>query len=122
MIVSTHAVERYVQRVKPQLGLEQARLELEALLAIGEPVERPPWVIEHHDNGNEYLEIAPDAIAVVCRERVSTVLVKPVNEVARVKRNKAKADQRRAKRTRARSSSLTSRHDRRPRNESWEAA
>lgn len=76
--VSNHAVERYVERVKPQLGEAQAREELEALVALAEPCARPWWVKAPIRRGDAYLRLAPDVIAAVKGRRlVATILRAP---------------------------------------------
>lgn len=114
MIVSGHAVERYVERAKPHLGREQARLELEALVELGEAVERPEWLLGDEFGEHVFLEVAPDVVAIVQRERVATVIAKPVDELERRRKNVAKANRRRAKRLRRSSRGLAVRHDHRP--------
>lgn len=104
MIVSEHAVARYMERAKPYLGEDQARLELRALADLGRPVDKPSWVFTDED-GSGFLEIAPGVVAVTQQggRIVATVLVEPLDLEARAKRNKVKADRRRAKRDRNRS-------------------
>jgi hypothetical protein len=44
--LSKHAIERYVERVKPALSFEQATVELHRLLEVCPIVDEPPvWVI-----------------------------------------------------------------------------
>jgi hypothetical protein len=45
VLISAHAAEQYQHRVKPALGLEEARAELEQLQPMGEiTAVEPPWV------------------------------------------------------------------------------
>lgn len=93
-----HAVRRYQERVKPQLGEKQAGEELEALADLGQPIPRPEWWMPDTEGGL-FLEIAPDAVALVRNACVVTVVTKPFDAAGRAKRNHVKALKRRAKRT-----------------------
>lgn len=47
IVLSKHAVQRYVDRVRPGLDTGRAAAELETLLRVGEFVERPPaWAAD----------------------------------------------------------------------------
>jgi hypothetical protein len=73
--VSNHAVERYVERVKPQLGEAQAREELEALSELCEQTQKPRWFLGESES-DYYLKIGPEAVAAV-RDRCITTVVTP---------------------------------------------
>lgn len=46
VVVTQHAAERYVERVKPALTVSQAAVEIRHLAELaGEPTEKPSWVI-----------------------------------------------------------------------------
>lgn len=95
MIVSTHAAERYVELVKPQLDLGQAHRELEALLPKCETIARPPWISYHSKLADdEYLQIADGVVAIVCRGRVKTVINEPPSAEVLARRNSKKARRR----------------------------
>jgi hypothetical protein len=73
--VSNHAVERYVERVKPHLGKRQARQELQALANLGERVGKPSWFLGY-GRADYYLQIGPEAVAAV-RDCCITTVVTP---------------------------------------------
>jgi hypothetical protein len=60
--VSAHAIKQYQQRVKPALGLEAARAELEQLVFVGQiTAHEPSWV--HAANPAPFYVLIGDALA-----------------------------------------------------------
>lgn len=104
--ITRHALERYLQRVKPALDPEVAEAEMEALLAAaGEPTKAPPDWCEpdpaYSTVNATYLEVS-DGIAFAFRGRyVATVLVRGAMSTERRKSiNRAKARERSRRRYR----------------------
>lgn len=59
-VVTSHAVERYQERVKPTLTRTQANVELRALVeAAGEPTAQAPDWVHRPRRADAYLEVAP---------------------------------------------------------------
>lgn len=77
--VTTHAVERYVERQKPALGFDQAKRELIAILEFATAIERPEW-----DGGlmpaDAWLELAPDCVAIIRGNSVVSVVTRSLAE------------------------------------------
>lgn len=99
LYVSRHAVERYVERVKPCLTFDQARIELEALAQMDAELSPAPpgWKnggVEYPDTA--YSEPCP-GIALALRDGlVVTVLTRAENSVE--VRESKRAERRRRKR------------------------
>lgn len=85
--VTKHAVTRYCERVKPQLGERQARLELEALLEFAEEVERPPWLRDTRES-ERWLLLMPHVVAAVQGGLVTTVMTTEMVEAPLRKRQR----------------------------------
>jgi hypothetical protein len=94
--VSNHAVERYVERVKPHLGEKQAREELEALSRLGERTGKPYWFLGY-TRADFYLQIGPEAVAAV-KDACLTTVVTP--EITRQNHRDSVNDWKRRKRAR----------------------
>jgi len=77
LAVSSHAVDRYIERVKPHLGRSQARTELEALVALVKPCERPTWWAEPRKQGDLYLALGPGVVGAAKGRLLTTVLAAP---------------------------------------------
>jgi len=71
-----HAVERYVERFKPQLGFDQARRELQALIDLAEPCRKPHW-FKGRTEADRYLQLTPDVVAASIGRVVTTVVSRP---------------------------------------------
>jgi hypothetical protein len=86
-IVTHHAVDRYVSRVKPHLGRLQAEQELTALLELAAPILKPDWY-RGIGPADHWLAIAPDCVAVVHGRRVTTVVNREVDGLRRPKKKR----------------------------------
>lgn len=71
-----HAVERYVERFKPQLGFDQAKRELQALIDLAEPCAKPSWFMGRKE-ADRYLRLTPEVVAASVGRVVTTVVAKP---------------------------------------------
>lgn len=106
LFVTTHAVARYIQRAKPQLGEEQARRELEALIQFATPVERPEFT-RGCETADSWIELAPEVVGVVRGRTITTILTPDLGEAAqreRRRKNRLKQHRRAARKTRNASS------------------
>ena len=81
--VTRHAVDRYVERVKPALGDEQARRELEALLELAVRCGRPSWWEGPRRSGDVYVLLAPGVVGAVKGLLLTTVVAEPVRQGGR---------------------------------------
>lgn len=96
--ITTHAAERYRERVKPHLSLDRARWELEQLAAVaGPPSPNPPAWIKRLEPAPLWLEISDGlALALSHRGVALTVLIRAgLSEGAREARNAYKKRRRR---------------------------
>jgi hypothetical protein len=130
LVLTTHAAQRYQERVKPALDIDICRQELTALAAASPiqtdaPWERWPADIEPPSipPPDGYIELAPSIWAVVAidgdKVTLLTVLVnRSLSSPRRQKRNEAKAAQRRD-RQRRRQGYLFMQGKRRHRLEPW---
>lgn len=102
--LTEHAIERYVERVKPHLELAEARAELERLADMCPgPSEPPAHLRERRDDADAFAEIAPGIWLVLLNGRALTCLTNAgLSEAARRNRNRRKAEHRRAKRQKQR--------------------
>lgn len=67
IVLSTHAVERYRDRVKPALSVADARTELQVLLeGAGPPTERPPFAAGY-GQGDAFVEVSDGICLVLVR-------------------------------------------------------
>ncbi len=80
--VTRHAVERYQERVRPDLTFVQARAELVGMVGTAPAIEPPPWA----GIPRLCLELAPGVVACCeyaegrrSRFSLKTVLVDPVS-------------------------------------------
>lgn len=100
--VSQHAVERYLQRVKPALDFPAAKNELIALCAIGQEVEPPEWAYFDEDRGthvDRILELSDGVIALLGGRTVISVLTRGSHHPeVRAAKNDFKRRQRKKKR------------------------
>lgn len=99
--VAQHAVDRFVERVRPALDIGEARHELERLIdQCGQLGERPDWQDDRADfDGDRWLWIGPDICLPVQNQLAITVLVRGlIPEQHRRNLNRAKQDARRAAR------------------------
>lgn len=85
--VSKHAVHRYIERVKPQLGEELALREMRALLELAKVVERPAWITST-EAVDRWLLVAPDCVAAVRNDTVTTVITPERIEARRRKKQR----------------------------------
>lgn len=78
--VTSHAVQRYMERVKPALGFDTAKGELDALVAMaGEPHGKPDWhfLPEYTSEAAEHYFTLSDGIAAAVKGgAVVTVLTR----------------------------------------------
>lgn len=97
--ISDHAVERYVERVRPGLGFVAARRELRRLIEAGTlTATAPEWVAESADVSDAYLDAGDVAICLnVDNSRggrklvAATVLIRgSLPPLTRERRNKAR--------------------------------
>ena len=94
MILSAHAIERYRDRVKPDLTFEEANAELRRLLRHATVVsERPSWSNDKHEDAT-YAVLSDGIVLVVLSDRYAagiavTCLTRGgVGDEARAKRNR----------------------------------
>jgi hypothetical protein len=75
--LTNHAVDRYIERVKPALDRDAARSELQALVrAAGEPSsEQPEWHAREVPC-SLYLEISDGIVATVQEQAVTSVITR----------------------------------------------
>lgn len=79
--LSRHAVERYIERVRPGLGFLHAVDDLRGLLQrCGRRVDRPAWVADNEDEDDRYGEVCED-LWVALGEDVVFVVVKPERDI-----------------------------------------
>jgi hypothetical protein len=71
---TTHAVERWAERIRDYGSHEANRADLLHVLAVAEPIERPEWLVSNADEG-EYLAAA-DVVFVVQGTSVVTVMTR----------------------------------------------
>ncbi len=106
VIVSAHAAEQYQQRVKPGLGLDAARAELERLRAVGEiSTVAPGWLnaakpAAHYLllGGSVVLPLAPQGDGWVATTCVSDSTLTSARRVAKSARKALLSSRRRAQR------------------------
>lgn len=66
--LSKHAIERYIDRVKPHLDFDQARLEVHRLAEAAAEMPGPPaWHDDSHYPGGVYFELTPDVVMIAHR-------------------------------------------------------
>lgn len=121
--VSEHAILRYQERVKPGHGFPKAKHELEVLAWMADGVRPgcPDWyhVGNHPEEADGWLELADGIAGVIVRGRLVTVVVRGgAQSDHRAHKNKAKADRRKARRFKNRSS--VNRRGSRPREAAWD--
>ena len=111
IVLTTHAAERYQERVRPALDTERARDELEHLIHLSEATPEPPCWTDTAQEGDQYLNVS-DGVCVVLERgesgRLHAVTVLTRGEMsagARAARNARKAQLRRARRARNRKGS-----------------
>lgn len=97
--ITRHAVERYIERIKPALDEPAARRELEALLDLAEPLERPPVWIEWRI-GMTYHSLSDGIIAAeAANGYVTTILIRGgCSEKARARRKSRRVQKREERR------------------------
>lgn len=98
--ISSHAVARYMERVKPALDYEQAEEELRRLVGINaEPGDPPSWLDESTVPPSDgYIELSDGICAAVVGRNVATVLTRTgCHPTHRANKNAAKARRRKAK-------------------------
>ena len=101
--VSSHAIERYRERVKPALDFDPAKLELEALLEIAGPFETEPpeWMRGEQPENDGFIELSDGIVAAIQGGYVATILTRSgASSVYRQRRNENKAAKKRARRGR----------------------
>jgi hypothetical protein len=100
-LATRHAIERYVERVKPAVDDRHARMEIEALARTVEAVDQPPsWAISTRpDDGGRWLHVTED-ISFICQgDRVVSVLTRDsMSDERREKRRIEKRKRRRQRR------------------------
>jgi hypothetical protein len=105
-IVTTHAVSRFIERVRPGLNRNQAELELERILAHGELTDAPPvWLADRAgQDATMYVSLGDIALPLApSRERVghwvtlTCLTTGSLSPVARARRNQAHARRRRSR-------------------------
>lgn len=75
--LTRHAVERYMERVKPALGELIARQELDLLFDRAEVVDRPPAWINEHQNSPFWAVLSDGIVAAVSSTGyVTTVMIR----------------------------------------------
>ena len=108
--ISDHCVDRYIERVKPALSIEQAEADLERLVGLaGIAAEPPAWHEERSLLESDGYVVICDEIALPLQRAhdagvfVATTCVTrtSVSGKARAKRNHHKRSRRAAKRARA---------------------
>ena len=72
---TTHAVERWAERIRDFGGFAVNRGDLMNVLAAAEIVERPDWIVGHEGEATEY-RLAGDVCFVIVGESVVTVMTK----------------------------------------------
>jgi len=120
-ILTTHAITRFVERVRPALRWSAAEEELSRLLALGEAVEQPPpWFVDRaQQQAARYVVIANEIVVPLSASReqpgrwlaLTCIARGGISDVARARRNdirsrrtEARAATRRGGRTQASSS------------------
>lgn len=79
--LSHHAVERYIERVRPGLGLLHAVDDLRGLLQrCGRRVDRPAWISDDEDSIDRHGEACED-LWIAVGEDVVFVVVKPDRDI-----------------------------------------
>lgn len=120
LLVTSHAVTRYIERAKPQLGRELARRELEALIQFAPAVNRPEFV-RGSERADGWLELAPEVIGVIRGGSLATVLTPDLGAAQqreRERKNRRRRHRRAARLTRS-SSSKANRGRPRIEEEAW---
>jgi hypothetical protein len=77
--VTNHAAERFQERVKPALGLIQARQELVALVEMTDAEiasEPPDWLRGFRPDSDGYIELSDGVVAGVMDGVIATILVR----------------------------------------------
>jgi hypothetical protein len=105
--ITDHCVERYVERVKPDLELRVARAELEQLKQVGTVTSRAPVWAREATPAAYYLMIGSDIVLPLAGGRngwwASTCLVfTGISDLARDRRRALKSSKASAKRARRR--------------------
>ncbi len=111
MILSAHAIERYRDRVKPDLTFEEANAELRRLLRTAAVVsELPSWSNDQHEDAT-YAVLSDGIVLVVLSDQYAAgVAVTCLTRAGVSDRTRAKRNRRRPRRT---VFGGRSRHDRR---------
>lgn len=101
MIVTDHAVERYIERVRPMLTPRDARMELERLVRTeGVILEDPPdWVYEAEDRdrrADAWIAIGDTGLVCPVYRRMVLTVMHPggMSTVVRERRNARKQSKR----------------------------
>jgi len=99
ILITRHAAERYIERVKPGLTIDQATRELRALVLIDEPHPEPPdWKADEiREEGELFMEPC-DGIAFAVRGRsLMTVLTRAGTDSKTAERRRQRKARNRAK-------------------------
>ncbi len=86
LLLCSHVVERYKERVKPHLSMTEAAQDLSRLLPIGasQLAQAPPWVANAADHKSAYVALGPDVVIAIGRRGRSvmaiTCLTRPVRK------------------------------------------
>jgi hypothetical protein len=91
---TNHAVERYIERVKPALSAVVARQELEALIEMSLPSSPTPpaWLSAFEPDTEAFLELSDGIAGAVKGNTVTTILVRATDApvVRQLKRRRKK--------------------------------
>jgi hypothetical protein len=122
-ILTTHAVERFIERVRPGLALPGAELELERVLAHGHLTDQPPvWLADRRrPDASMYVSLGDVSLPLArSRERVgqwvaltclTTGTVSPAARARRKQMYQARRRSRRAAAGRSRAAGRTRRRE-----------
>jgi hypothetical protein len=108
-VITTHAISRFIERVRPGLAWSSAELELERILMHGELSGTPPaWLAETRANASMWVTLGDVALPVApSQERVGRWVLLTcmtsgsISPAVRVHRNRLRSERTRSRRNAA---------------------
>lgn len=101
--ISEHAIDRWIERVRPGSDRRQAVRDILAMLPLAEEISAPEWMLGECDQGDRYFSIAGAVLVIASSNTVVTVMTRWVaggaytpRKIAKLERARERAKERRA--------------------------